>query len=150
MSKVDGRTGPNDQELYEAYLDLPLVSGPSIVMRDSDTGRRTRPAARRLADIPRSARTAEIICHRTGHHQPAQVGLVIGPRDAGHVLLSEPTAGGPIGQDILAPCRCGLDHVIDGGKLRSALLALRAKKGWAPRIDVATIERSNDGADGLR
>ena len=139
----------DDDQLRKAFQDLPLVSGPSMIMRDPETGRRTRPAAGRLARFPRSARFAEIICHRT-RHQPTQVALVVGSKRFWHVILSEEIGGGPIDQDLLAPCRCGLDHIIDGGKLRSALLALPdGKGGTAPRIDVAIIERSDAGPHAL-
>jgi hypothetical protein len=139
----------DDERLDRAFRDLPLVSGPSIVMRDPETGRRTRPAPGRLDRFPRSVRVAEIICHRT-RQQPTLPALVVGSKRFWHVVLSEPIGGGPVDQDYLAPCRCGLDHVIDGGKLRSALLALPdGKSGATPRIDVAIIERSNAGPRAL-
>jgi hypothetical protein len=121
--------------------ESPMVSGRSV-MRDSETKRRVRPDAGRLDRIPRSRRVAEIICHRT-RQRPALVGIIIGSRDAGRVVLSEQIGGdrSRVGQDVLAPCRCGVDHVIDGGKLRSALPALPAKNRRVPRIDVVIIER---------
>jgi hypothetical protein len=62
---------------------MPLVGGPGG-MRDAETNRRARPAATRLDSIPRSKRTAEIICHRT-RPEPTLVGVVICSRDAGRV-----------------------------------------------------------------
>jgi hypothetical protein len=121
-----------------------MVSGPGV-MRDAETNRRIRPPATRLNRIPRSKRTAEIICHRTGR-EPTLVAIVTGSRDAGRVVLRAET-GGQVGQDIVAPCRCDLDHVIDGGRLRSALLTLPARR--ATRIDIASVERSNAGTSRL-
>jgi hypothetical protein len=130
----------SDQDNYEFAESAP-VTGPGV-MRDAETNHRVRPAASRLDRIPRSRRVAEIICHRT-RQRPALVGIVIGSRDAGRVVLSEQIGGdrSQVGQDVLAPCRCGVDHVIDGAKLRSALLALPAKNRRVPRIDVVIIER---------
>lgn len=121
-----------------------LVSGRSGATRDPETGRRLRPAASRLDRFPRSVRVAEIICHRTPQ-RAALVGIVTGSRDAGRVVLSEQIGGDrlQVGQDILAPCRCGTDHAIDGGRLRSALLALPTKNRRPPRIDVVIIERAS-------
>ncbi len=121
------------------------VTGPGVT-RDAETNRRVRPSASRLKRIPRSRRTAEIICGRTGR-EPALVAIVTGFRDGGRVVLSGDISGGRVGQDLVAPCRCGLDHVIDGGRLRSALLALPARR--ATRIDIASVERSNTGTDRL-
>jgi hypothetical protein len=133
----------SDQDNYELG-DLPMVSGPGVI-RDAETNRRVRPPAARLDRIPRSKRTAEIICRRTGR-EPTLVGVVTGSRTTGRVVLRGET-GGQVGQDLVAPCRCDLDHVIDGGRLRSALLALPARR--ATRIDIANVERSNAGTSRL-
>ena len=115
-----------------AVKQLCPVTGPGI-MRDAETNRRVRPSASRLKSIPRSRRTAEIICGRTGR-EPALVAIVTGSRDRGRVVPSGDINGGRVGQDLVAPCRCGLDHVIDGGRLRSALLALqRARDAYRHR-----------------
>jgi hypothetical protein len=134
----------SDQDSYEFGEESAPVTGPGVI-RDSETNRRVRPSASRLKSIPRSRRTAEIICDRTGR-EPALVAIVTGSRDGGRVVLSGDINGGRVGQDLVAPCRCGLDHVIGGDKLRSTLLALR---GRATRINVASVERSGAGTDRL-
>lgn len=100
--------------------------------------RRVRPKSV-LAQLPRSARRAELVCTRGNARTPRVVAIVY-PRDVSldraEVLTEH--KGCPVGADVLVFCACGTNHLVDGGRLRSVLLALPQSRK-TPAIDVADL-----------
>lgn len=99
--------------------------------------RRVRPKSV-LSQLPRSARRAEIVCFRLDG-RPRVVAIVYpraGSLDRCRVLTEH--GGCWVGGDELVFCACGYQHLINGAKLRSALLAL-PRSGKVPTLDVASL-----------
>lgn len=108
--------------------------------RPAGTGfKRVRPTSV-LSAIPRKNRRAEVVCSTEGP-RPRVVAIVYPaavPVDRCEVETEHGTPC-PVGSDFVVMCACGATHRVDGARLRSALMALQARSGRVPTLDVADL-----------
>lgn len=105
-------------------------------------GGRVRPDV--LRGIPRAKRRAELLCANRSGRRPYVLALVTtSPEGArGSVITVNPDeVFGVLGHDFRVECPCGMTHEVDGGRLRSAVLALDGRARKTPTLDVFDVER---------
>lgn len=93
-----------------------------------------------LSRIPRSMRLAEVVCAAAGGRP--RVVAVVYPRGVPVERCEVETEHGnpcPVGTNTVLFCACGVRHNIDGGRLRSALLALPPTARKTPTLDVGGL-----------
>lgn len=116
---------------------------------EPDEVKRVRPKVKRMLEsVPRSDRRAEVVCEGGAARRPIVVAVVC-PRgvtlDRAQVVHLHGTCA--LGVDFTVHCPCGAAHTIDGGRLRSEVMASRPRSGRVPTIgvpDVVPLHRALD------
>lgn len=147
---------PEEEEFYDrvtAELRRPRVTSPhkaGVVYHGDEPSvvREERPNREAMHAVPRERQRALILCRNVKGRPSVLAVLVTSQGDGiGRVFrINAPDIESPfgtaLGQDFAVDCRCGMEHQIDGGRLRSALLSLpRRKGGKPPTVDVFSVER---------
>jgi hypothetical protein len=93
-----------------------------------------------LARVPRAMRVAEIVCSR-GEGRPRVVAVVY-PRGVplDQCAVDTEHQSYPVGHAVQIDCTCGYVHLLDGGKLRAALIHL-PRAGRTPTVDAASVSK---------
>jgi hypothetical protein len=125
---------PDDDD--QPDLDWHDVSWPAIQSIPAGARGKLRGKPRRLRPYRVKGRTADLMCRRRAR---SQLGVVL----AGSLVETTEGVSEEVGKDFYADCRgCGTAHAIDGGKLRSAVMALpMTTRRRVPLIWVDEVER---------
>lgn len=142
---------PEELEFYDrvtAELRRPGVTSPhkaDVVYHGDEPSveREARPNREAIRAVSHVDQRAVIVCRNVKGRPSVVAVLVTTPDDRGGLVIHVGETGSAwIGTDFAIACRCGMEHQIDGGRLRSAVTALpRRKSGKPPTIDVFTVER---------
>lgn len=146
---------PEDAALYDKLYgpDAPkpasratrlgrTYSGPAAERVEKlHRGGQVRPGAVRAT--PRDRRRAELLCgNRPGRPYVLAVVTTLPEGVRGSVVTVNPNeVFGVLGHDFRVECPCGMTHEVDGGRLRSAVLALPTRTRKTPTLDVFDVER---------
>jgi len=113
--------GAGDEELFSTLFPPGrpfLIGGPAIRVR-REGGGWVRPHPGHLGRFPHRSTSARIVCSWTKNRPTLVAVVACRHKRAAPGLHGRSECAN--GQDLLAACQCGWDHVIDGRRLQSYL-----------------------------